>query len=397
MRPGLKKETTLQDSGDPRSREWGSDTFGRFRYQAEITLPYCLAVVAAQQDIFAVIPEHLEDIALQTVDGWRFLQVKSRDPQRGLWKLSDLLIKKGSALRSLFRTYLCTAGKDYPLELVLEGACKTNDLIHALKPGHDRSLLAPVVADKLGASRSDIDDFLARVVLDESAPPRSAIHATNARLLHEFAPTLNHSELTALHGAFLNEVERAMRSERLGVLWPRSIAHPNRRSTARSEAVRAKTLDRQRLATLVEPVLLVGRPLLRRFVESGARPITALEQKMILGGAPKQLVDRARSLRTNAHHHRYVRASQSLESGSDLLEDLRERLLTYAHTARASSERQARPAIDIWASLLDTFDSGAANIDRNNLVRADPMLLMGEACVLSDECEFDWGDSDDIE
>ena len=89
-------------------RDWGADTLDRFRYQAEVTLPYCLAVVTRNKGILAVLPEHLEDIALQTDQGWRFLQVKSRNPERGLWTATDLLVQKGGALRSLYneRTYL---------------------------------------------------------------------------------------------------------------------------------------------------------------------------------------------------------------------------------------------------------------------------------------------------
>ena len=79
-------------------RDWGSDTLMRFRYQAEVTLPYCLSVLTSQNKILAVIPEHLEDIALKTDDGWRFLQVKTRDPERGLWKASELFTKKGAHL-----------------------------------------------------------------------------------------------------------------------------------------------------------------------------------------------------------------------------------------------------------------------------------------------------------
>ncbi|MCZ0952226.1 MAG: dsDNA nuclease domain-containing protein, partial [Rhodospirillaceae bacterium] len=133
--------------------DWGSDTLARFRYQAEVTLPYCLSALLYENDIRAVVAEHLEDIALETTTGWRFLQVKSRNPERGLWKASDLLAKKGGALRSLYRTYLLTKGEDHSLELVLEGALKTNDLIMALRPQQDRTPLLPVVMEKLDATK----------------------------------------------------------------------------------------------------------------------------------------------------------------------------------------------------------------------------------------------------
>ena len=140
-------------------KDRGSDTLARFRYQAEVTLPYCVAAILGENDIVAVIPEHLEDIALETTTGWRFLQVKSRDPERGLWTAGDLFAKKGGALRSLYRTYLLTEGEEYSLELVLEGAVKTDNPIGALRPDQDRSRLVPMVMEKLGATQASAEDL----------------------------------------------------------------------------------------------------------------------------------------------------------------------------------------------------------------------------------------------
>ena len=43
--------------------------------------------------IAAVVPEHHEDIALDCGPSWRYLQVKSREPDLGLWTLAQLLKK----------------------------------------------------------------------------------------------------------------------------------------------------------------------------------------------------------------------------------------------------------------------------------------------------------------
>ena len=377
------------------AEDWGSDTLARFRYQAEVTLPYCLAMLFSQNDIVEVIPEHLEDIALRTTDGWRFLQVKSRNPERGLWTASNLFSKKGGALRTLYRTYLLTKSLDPSLELLLEGAVKTNDPIQTLLVEHDRDLLVPMAMDKLGASRVSAEDFLRCVTLNESVPHRSVIHATNARLLHERAPSLTQPELEALHNSFLFEIEKAMRCEPLGALWPRSLVHPRKRPKASDDRLRLKTLDAQRLSVIGEPLTRVTRPLLKRFVEPNSRSVSALTQKLILGGAPPTIVERARNLQANALHQRYERASVSLTCQNEVLTDLQERLLTYAQTATALHEVSVAPAPRIWSELLDKFDNNASQIDRNNLVRADPMLLMGEACILSDECAFNWGNASD--
>ena len=377
-------------------KDWGSDTLERFRYQAEVTLPYCVSAILSENDIFAVIPEYLEDIALETGTGWRFIQVKSRDPERGLWKASDLFAKKGGALRSLYRTYLLTVGEDHSLELALEGAVKTNDVIGMLRPDRDRSELVPIVMEKLGGSRASAEDFLRRVTLNESVPPRTDISATNTRLLHEHAPSLTKPELDALHRALLEEIEKAMRSERMGAHWPRSVAHPKRRSTTMQERFRAKTLNAQRLARIAEMLDGAGRPLLKQFVKRGSRPLSPLTQKLVLGGATRELIEQARNLKANAEHQGFVRASRNLLVDDARITDLHERIRTYAHTAVAIHQSSTDPAVGIWAYLLDAFGTHATNIDRNNLVGADPMLLMGESCILSDQCVFNWGGKPDV-
>ena len=376
-------------------RDRGSDTLARFRYQAEVTLPYCVSALLRENDIVAVVPEHLEDIALKTTTGWRFLQVKSRNPERGLWTAADLFAKKGGALRSLYHTYLLTEGEDYSLELVLEGAVKTDNPIGALRPDQDRSRLVPMAMEKLETTQASAEDFLQRVTLDEHAPHRTVIHATNGRLLHQHAPSLTQPELEALHESLLEEIEKAMRCERLGERWPRSVAHPEKRSGAFEERLRAKTLDARRLSGIAEALTSGGRPLLTRFVETGSGPVSPLTQKLTLGGATPNLIERARSLQASALHHRLVRAARNLVVNDALLTDLEERICTYADTAAAKHASSAHPAIEMWDYLLDKFGMHAADIDPHKLVSADPMLLMGESCILSNECVFGWGETYD--
>ena len=371
-------------------RDWGSDTLSRFRYQAEATLPYCLSMLSSNDDILAVIPEHLEDIALETERGWRFLQVKTRNPERGLWTASHLFSKKGGALRSLYRTYLLTKPDNASLELLLEGAVKTQDPIQALYPNQDREPLVSKVVERFRVTRAVAADFLGRVTLNDSLTDRAAIHATNGRLIHEMAPSLIQPELEALHTSLLSEIERAMRCEPLGPWWPRSIIHPDRRSTPDADRLRPKTLDPARLGRMADSLSREARPLLRRFVKPTGRAGSPLVQKLLSGGAPQAIVEDARVLRANAMHQRFVRESLNLEHQSAVLNDLQARLLTHAHVATATHRSSVHPAIDIWRELLQTFHSNAPQIDRHNIVKGDPMLLMGEACILSDECAFGW-------
>lgn len=374
----------------------GSETIARFRYQAEVTLPFCVSALLGENDIVAVIPEYLEDIALETKTGWRFLQVKSRNPERGLWTASALFAKKSGALRSLYRTYLLTRGQDHSLELVLEGAVKTGNEIGALRPQQDRSPLVPMVMTKLRATRESAEDFLRRVTLNESAAHRTDIHATNARLLHQHAPSLTHPELEALHESLLNEIETRMQRQRLSAAWPRSVIHPESRSGVTEERIQAKRLDAECLPGVAEVLRSSGIPLLKRFVEKGGGPVSVLTQKLILGGATPELIERARFLQANARHHRLSRSAQNLTAVDALVVDLEERIHTHAATAAAMHGSSPHPAIGMWNHLLNTFGTQAAAIDRHKLVRADPMLLMGEGCILSDKCVFGWGESIDV-
>ena len=290
------------------------------------------------------------------------------------------------------RTYLLTAGEDYSLELVLEGAVKTDDVIGALRPDRDRSQLVRMAMDKLNATEEAAADFLRRVTLNETAGHRREIHATNARLLHQHAPTLTQPELEALHRVLLEEIEKAMRCEPLSALWPRSVVHPEKRSRETEEKLRAKTLDSDRLSEIAKSLCSAGRPLLKRLVEPGG-PVSALMQKLVLGGATQKLIEQARNLEANARHYRFEQTAQKVVPDDALVVDLHERIRTYAETAAAMYASSPQPAIAMWSYMLDRFGTHAADIDRHNLVRADPMLLMGESCILSNECVFDWGRS----
>ena len=374
------------------SRDWGPDTLRRFRYQAEIAVPYCLAAASNVGSIAAVVPEHHEDIALDCGSSWRYLQVKSRDPDLGLWTLA-LLLKKRGALRSLYRTHRCVGGQNHTLELILEGAPKSTDLIMRLKSGEDHSELVPRVAEALDISEIAAGTFLDRVVLNGAPPPRHSIAAQNRDLIHSQAPHLTWPEVEALHERLLGEIDRAMRADRIGPLWPRSIAHPSRRSSKIVARTIAKTLSQESLRSILEPSMGIPRPVLRRLVEPGGGPVTPLHRKLMIGGAGTTIIHQARNLQANARREHLTRAAQGKPVDSPMLDDLHQRIETHA-TARAGVHADLqKPAPRIWADLVELFDSRAASIDQGGILRRDPMLLLGEACDLSDRCVFGWGEA----
>lgn len=140
----------------------GSDTFARFKYQAHATFPFCLLAVTTG-DIVNVIPEHFEDVAVETKKkSWRFLQIKTRNPETGPWTLSSVLPPAG-AMQSLWRAHSHIGERvEATYELVLEGTLKSGDTIHGLTSSADRQALAQAVAKKLKIKKHEAERFLER-------------------------------------------------------------------------------------------------------------------------------------------------------------------------------------------------------------------------------------------
>jgi len=373
------------------STDAGSDAFGRFRYQAEVTVPFCL-LCALGEGIDSVIPEHIEDIAIESGSSWRFIQVKSRNPERGLWKLKDVLADRG-ALHSLFRTHTQIREVDASLELLLEGAIKPGDPIEYLRSGADHrhpDLLIPA-ATALSIDQQEAIPFLERVVLQKTPAPRPHIRDNNLRLIHEQRPSLDHATVREIQSRLIAEIERAMRADRLGPDWPTYVTRPDRLQSELAQRLEAKRLTRAHLRQILVPVVSPPKYLLRRLTDRMSNAISILEQKLLAGGATPQIVERARSLRLNALL-RYVEfRSRSLFPVDELFEDLHERLETYVTAECAKYASAETPAVNIWTSLLTVLSVNPALIDRNGLLNADPLLLLGQVCELADRCVVDFG------
>jgi hypothetical protein len=126
-------------------------------------------------------------------------------------------------------------------------------------------------------------------------------------------------------------------------------------------------------------------------VQTGAGPISTLHKKMIEGGAPDDIIFQARNLQANAQYEHLKRTAQGRPTDDVLLADLHERICTHATAKVALHTSTQQPAVRIWSELLDVFESRAASIDPSGILLRDPMLLLGEACELSDRCAFGWG------
>src|ERR1039457_2078085 len=161
----------------------GRVTFERYCYQAHIAFPYCLNC-ALGGDVVCVVAEHMEDIAVQFNTGWRFLQIKTRDLEKGPRKLSDLTAK-GGGLHSLLRSHRILRSLPATLELHVEGAVQRKDLLQKLltEDGRSDAALLEKLEKQLKIDGAECGDFVRRILIVQSCPARETIQAQNTRLL----------------------------------------------------------------------------------------------------------------------------------------------------------------------------------------------------------------------
>lgn len=315
--------SSIDPSGLQPPDDTGSDTFARFVYQAHIAFPLCVYAATADeiQNIYA---EHIEDLGVDCGDHWRFLQVKTRDPGTGPWRLSDVL-GDGGAVHSLWRAFQ-TVGQSMPatFEMLLEGHAKSGDLLDKLlnDAGRTDSVLITRIRNALKADEETVRTFAGRLRV-RFPPVRASIASNNLRLLGDQAPHLTFAEARFLYGRVLSAIMAAMTADRLLDRWPRDVLSPEEAPSAATVA--AKRISRSAARELLEAITVGARPLLRRIVDTTSQP-SVLEEKLLAGGATQAIIDDAKSLRANASIRRLEYFASSISDDTSALDDLRERL-----------------------------------------------------------------------
>jgi len=336
-----------------------------------------------------VVPEHIEDVAVQYAWGWLFVQIKTRDPGLGPWRLRDIL-PPGSGLPSLLRAHRAATGVDARFELQLEGSVKRGDPIEELLEANaTRSeLLRTEVARGLALEEAECAVFLHRLHVREM-PLRGSIREMNLALIGELAPFLTGATQVTVEDGLVQEVSDAMALERLGSSWPRCLFQEQEPAGELSPRVAAKriTADRlDRFRKLLDPSL--RRPLLRPD-DTPAHEASQLVRKLRDGNADDRLVELAKTLRSNAVRHEIEGMSRDL-MGDDRLEDLRQRLLVYTSLLPAIHGEGPQPAARIFSAARAEIQANAENIDPYWLFGRDTPTLLGELCELSDQCLMRW-------
>ena len=365
----------------------GSNTLARYIYQAHVAVPICIEC-ASGGSVKSVVMEHLEDIAVETESGWRFLQIKTRNAERGPWKLRHVL--EEGALKSLLRVFQVLGEGDYSLELHIEGAIVKNDNLQGLlsKDHPKRGDCQSAIAKKLDLVEPQLSFFMERLSV-ATLPARELIEAKNLSVLGVHAPALTPPELKDIHDSLVEALRIAMTGTQTMHEYPGSVVDPASVPDELQASVAAKRLSRERLAELVGPLSHHSSSLIERIAAPNGSYPSELERKLLAGGAPETIVQSAISLRANAT----IKRTEILAAGGldEVVASAQEVLRIRAESAAATHAEDSKPAVSIFAGLLETFTAYAAEIDPDSVFDRKPELLLGEVCDLADRCIIDWG------
>ncbi len=368
----------------------GRKTFERYCYQAHIAFPFCLDC-ALNGEVLCVVAEHIEDIAVQFRDGWRFLQIKTRDAERGPWKLADLVGKAG-ALHSLLRSHRILNNVGATLEMFLEGALAPRDPINKMLSSecYKDAELSEKIRVALRLDAEECESFLRRVRLVPSRPTRESIYAHNYMLLSSQGPHLSGEVITQIYDRFLGIIYNAMQAKALPLKWRSTILSDGCLRGKSNQLFLQKKLTAEHFKSIVTPLTTPRQPLLKRILNTNLSTPTLLEQKLIIGGASPELIFQAKTLRALATAREIELKSSGLYDDG-IIEDVQNRLLT--RTLGLIDEHRAggTPAASIWNKLVWILGEQREIIDSRRLFHQDPDLLLGEICNLSDLCKTNWG------
>jgi hypothetical protein len=368
----------------------GSDTMRRFAYQVHVGARAVLEML--EQGDGSLTCEHLEDVVLQrAINGkpvWSYCQIKTRDGLQA-WTLTTVISSR--ALKSLWRTWATLpeeGKKTAELWILFEGTWDpADDPIVVLARGDGRANADCVarVAKHLRVGEDGVRPFLDSIRA-QGMDSRTQIEGLNREALSQLCPELTGREVRAMYDVICKLVDTAMQGK-LGSKWQLTAQKPSLPSTKQ-----VKRITLARLAELgIRPGVTGGVRL--RYIATAGETSSDLVRKLRLGGASGDVIAAATQLRAQADYQQLeamASGSMIVDQGTD--EDLNQRLLVIARGISAEyRDHEPRPADRIYNKLLQRLEGRPPGLDRHPRYRDDPILLMGRACDLSDQCLFDWG------
>ncbi len=346
----------------PPPDDTGSDTLQRYRYQAQLAVPFCLDC-ATRGNVISILTEHFEDVLIEYQDRWHFIQVKTRNPNLGPWKLSSAL----DGLQSLWRTHeslLLVGGSNVSYALYLEGAIAKDDLLNELVPKEAQLLttssdfhpeLIAKMMKRLEIPELGCKQLLSKTTVQPNQPSREDIAARNLRVLSNMAVGASSIEIEIAYKRLVDRILEAMAATSLGSDLPVYIASPN---SIDSSKVEKKRLTRDTICTLLGSIAFGPSLLLKRVVETSMSYPTNLEMKLLAAGAEETILKDAKILRANAS----MRDAELLAASydDDLFMDVRNRLIVVANSIIQKHRTEAKPFVngysELFAILMDRGD-----------------------------------------
>jgi hypothetical protein len=371
----------------------GSDVLIRFRYQALLTFGLCLAALVPEEQFDSVACEHFEDIAVCDRRGWRLIQVKTRNADRGAWKVGDLFGQSGP-LKSLYRTHqsLKTVDDtdDFQLVAMLEGRIAAGDtsLPLTVRPtSQTRDSIKRTCVERLEITEQEAEEFLARVHLHDGLPPREVADVWVLKRLAALAPHRTHQELADARERLLSIIFVAMRGQIDATDFHMMMVAPSSVEEQAARTFQSKRIGLDDVVSILQPLTTEGG-LLTEVDEDVALTATDLVHKMSAAGVPSAVIKDATLLRANAVRREAEILASRLDA-SALLQDLQTRVLTVGNRA-AGLVQPGTTGNQVWNGAASLFSAEADRIDRHRLLGQDDMLLLGELCEVSDQCRFNW-------
>lgn len=416
----------------------GSDTLGRYRYQAEVAARDCLAMMT-QDNIDYVVCEWHEDFIVAFTDGSvELVSVKHREYDQGPWSVTDLC--KAGGLAHLFdRWCACNQAPNVRLRLATNAALKPgngNAATMARMCGPQPEISAGFDGMALTIARNFIkirwnqpyvnipetpkvkkleditlpEGFLGKIKtfmkvleINNGLPDRQYI--TDVNIQQILSPAFVNLQITNVHmeatyKAVLERIERANRDEgdrgQLAIL----IADPTRvrYSKQLQERVGRRRISRETI--LGEVVYTTARiPTYRR----GQVPVLApggskLRKKLSRGEVPSDEAQFAEELRSAWYITWSERRSGLVGDAADLT-NLSLEILAIVFNCRSHAQREIQEG-DVFGSRMNRLISDKLII--SELPEPPPfnindMHLQGLAYQLCDDCRFYFSAPFDLE
>ncbi|MGW6218721.1 dsDNA nuclease domain-containing protein [Streptomyces olivaceus] len=412
----------------------GSDTLGRYRYQAEVAARECLAMLTEDAIDFVVCEWH-EDFVVAWADGSvELVSVKHREENQGTWSLTELC--KSGGLTHLFdRWCACECAANVRLRLATNAALspiKGNAGTLARMCGPEPELtdglssMAETIARQMLKVRwkqpypnvpytpqvsklADIQvptGFVERVlrflaVLEISCDPPQRVHITDVNIQRLLVPAveqlqLAHVDLESTYRAVVDRIERANRDESDRSQLAVYIADPSRvrHSTRMQQRIGRRSITREIVrqsiayTTVQLPTFPRGQvPLL---ASGGAK----LGRKLRRGLVPSDEAAFAERLRSAWYTTWSERRSGLAGDETDLL-NLSMDVLEMAFECRRHARAQVAEGSEFGNKMNDLL---VERLKVDALPSPPPFLLSnlhlrGLAYQLCDECLFFFSES----